>query len=104
MIYLLEKYCDMHEHYVVDAVYEVNGDVDAEYTKFMLAKAEEYGCVVNPHWLNLMNYADHHPNLSAAEYKEKERFWNKMLKMYTKQVYIEKFMRGQKLEFKTIYG
>lgn len=104
MIYILEKYCDLSEHYVVDSVWDVPcKDVKESYNLFMRAKADEMRIVVNEHWLNIMNRKDHHPHLSSEEYKQKEKEWNKILRRWNIKRYINDVLKGYKLEFETLY-
>ena len=37
----------------------------------MKEKAHEINIVINPHWLNIMNWKDHNNHLSIEEYREK---------------------------------
>lgn len=106
MIYLVEKYCDMAEHFIVDSVWEIGCEnVEQSYLSFMIDKAEKhFDIVVNPHYLNIMNRKDHHPNLSAQEYKSREKAWRKYLVNWNMERYIEEVLEGVKLKFETLHS
>lgn len=103
MIYIVEKYSDMTEHHEIDSVWEVDADdVEERYKKWMIDFATDVRkIVINPHWLNMMNHKDHHPHLSAEEYKQKEKSWEKFLNSRTIEWYIKEKLKGKRLNYKT---
>lgn len=105
MIYLVEKYCDMAEHFIVDSVWEISSDkVEQDYQSFMRGEATGFNIVINPHYLNIMNHKDHHPKLSAKEYKAAEKSWNKHLKKWPIERYIKEILGGVELKFETLHS
>lgn len=106
MIYIVEKYCDIAEHYTVNSIWEVDcEDVGAKYREYILDFAQkEAKIVINTHWLNIMNHKDHHPHLSVKEYKQKEKSWKNFLNSKPIEWYIKEHLKGTKLEFKTLNG
>ena len=66
-----------------------------------LAK-EGYNLVVNPHWLNVMDYELHNSHLNKSDYNRSKKDWNKLLKTYNISNFILEELGGKELEFKTI--
>jgi hypothetical protein len=102
MIYIIEK-SDEDLDTFIHSVWEVdNLDVDNEYKRFMLKKANPMGITINPHWLNIMNHKDHHSDLSEKEYKMKSKAWDKVRGEWPIEKFLEEVLGGNKLEFKRL--
>lgn len=83
-------------------VWDVKAD-DPErlYKEFMINKSEkEFGIYINPHWLNIMNHENHHPELTELEYIEKSKLWKKHLRQWNIDKFISEILKGNKLNFK----
>lgn len=76
-------------------------DVEKEYKKKMLSLAESLGLVINPHWYNLMNRENHHPQMSAVEYTKACKLWNRMLKESSMCNFLS--VVGVEIGFKEVY-
>lgn len=103
MIHIIKKYSEISEHYEIDSVWDVDcEDAEEDYKAKMINFAEkDFNIVINPHWLNIMSHKEHHPILSAKEYKRKEKEWGKFLGIYTIEWHIGVGLKGKRLEFKT---
>lgn len=87
----------------VKNVWNVNSEnVLESYLKFMQEKAKELNIVINPSWLNVMNYKDHNTHLSFLEYTKKEKKWCKIKRMWNVDKYIHEVLKGYKEKYKTI--
>ena len=82
-------------------VWEVNSNnPEQDYKDFIIRFAQNnFQIEINPHWLNIMNHKDHHPNLSEAEYKEKVNQWGEFLRRWTIENYLEKILHANKIEY-----
>ena len=69
-----------------------------KYKQFMLDSAKKQNIVINPHWLNGMNYEDHNTHLTREDYIHKLKIWNKYLRNWTFDTFISQICRGIKLE------
>ena len=104
MIYITYRNSTFDDGSIVNNIWELSSDdVEESYKLFMAQKAEESGIVHNPHWLNIMNRENYHPDLTQEEYKQKEKAWNKVLKQWRIDRYIEEVLKGRKLEYKQIH-
>jgi len=77
-------------------------DVEQRYIEFMREKAREINIVINPHWLNIMNWKDHNNHLSIEEYREKERQWAKIRRQWNVDKFISEVLRGWKERFRNL--
>lgn len=104
MIYITEEYCHLSEGRSINKVWQVDSNsVEEDYKAFMLQEAEKhFEIVINPHWLNIMNHKNHHPHLSSADYKSREKAWKKYLNTWPVEKYIEEILEGVQLEYKTL--
>lgn len=104
MIHIIEKYCDMTEHHEVESVWEVDcEDVEKNYKAWMTEFAKDVRKItINPHWLNIMSHKEYHSNLTVDEYRQKEKSWEKFLKMRPIEWYIKNELKGKRLNYKTI--
>lgn len=81
MIYVREKYDSYMDYRYIENVYEIdNDDIEEEYKQHIQSLADNIGVIINPHWLNLMNWTNHHPHLTKTEYNRLHKQWNKILK------------------------
>ena len=72
MIYVTYRNSYLGGRKVVKNIWNVDcEDVEQRYIEFMKEKAREINIVINPHWLNIMNWKDHNNHLSIEEYREK---------------------------------
>lgn len=100
MIYI--TYCNspLSGNQVVKNVWSVNtSDVCEKYIEFMHKKAKEIGVVINPRWLNMMNWQDHNNHLSIGEYTNKEQQWGKILRQWNIDKFISEVLKGKKERF-----
>ena len=108
MIYILEEpydETDYYSRYVPSQVFEVEDGIDVEqqYKDYIQTLAKEgYNLVVNPHWLNVMDYELHNSHLTKSDYNRNKKAWNKLLKVYNISNFILEELGGKELEFKTI--
>lgn len=96
MIYLTYKY-DIGSFFP-NKLYEIvpEMDISKAYKEFMVKKAyEEFNLIINPEWLNPMDYFNYHEpdkKLTESEYKTNRNRWKKkVLKEWT----IEHFIQTQ---------
>ena len=76
MIYVTYRNSYLGGRKVVKNIWSVDcEDVEQRYIEFMREKAHEINIVINPHWLNIMNWKDHNNHLSIEEYREKTKAW-----------------------------
>lgn len=103
MIYITNKNGFLGEGLVVKNVWSVNcDDVEQKYIDFIHEKAKEINIVINPHWLNVMNWEDHHKYLSIEEYKFKEKQWQKIRRQWNIDKFIAEVLKGRKERFVNI--
>lgn len=103
MIYITIE--DDHDDtgYSVSNVYEIDSDnVVEEYKLFILEQAKEMNIVINPYWLNIMNYQDHNNHLSKSEYNRKSKEWPKLRNTHTIDNYIRKQLSKKPMPYKII--
>lgn len=77
-------------------------NVEEKYIEFMHEKAKEINVVINPHWLNSMNWQDHNNHLSIAEYVNKEKEWNKIKKQWNIDKFISEILKGTKEHYQSV--
>jgi hypothetical protein len=88
---------------VVNNIWNVDyEDVEQRYIEFMRERAHEINIVINPHWLNIMNWKDHNDHLSIEEYREKEQQWAKIRRQWNVDKFISEVLRGRKERFRNL--
>lgn len=103
MIYIKTHYDSLCEDTSVVGVYQVGcKDVEEKYKSFMLEKAKDLNLVVNPHWLNAMDYTNNNPHLSKEEYEAKCKQWKKILRQWNVSKYICEVLKGVKLDYQIL--
>lgn len=100
MIYITNEYCENSDSTHILNVWEVEQkNVEELYKEFMLSKAKDLNIVINPHWLMIMNYFDHHSHLKREEYSKLSKEWNEFKDVYTIDKFISDELKGKKLNF-----
>lgn len=103
MIYVTYRNSYLGERKVVKNIWNVDyEDVEQRYIEFMKEKAHEINIVINPHWLNIMNWKDHNNHLSIEEYREKEQQWAKIRRQWNVDKFISEVLRGWKERFRNL--
>ena len=99
MIYLVREHNDFMEHKVVTSVWDVDHqDAERAYKEYMLGEAEEINLVINPHWLNVMDYINNNSHLDFDDYLAKKSFFQK----FRERNPIDKFLEnigGRRLKY-----
>ena len=103
MIYITNTHTgEWEDHYKsINFLWEIEGnpDVDSLYREFIMNKAKELDITINPKWLNIMNFENHHPHLSKNKYKQLDKQWSKILKKFTIDAFIKDELKGKTLDF-----
>ena len=100
MIYVTYQNSYFDRRKVVKNIWNVDyEDVEQRYIEFMKEKAHEINIVINPHWLNIMNWKDHNNHLSIEEYRKKEQQWAKIRRQWNVDKFISEVLRGWKERF-----
>ena len=103
MIYITYENSYFDNRRTVKNVWDVGCDNVGElYIEFMKKKAAELNIVINPHWLNIMNWQDHNKHLSIGEYRNKEQQWAKIRRQWNVDKFISEVLRGRKERFKNL--
>jgi hypothetical protein len=103
MIYITNEYSEFLESTSIFNVWEVEQDnVEELYKEFMISKSLILNIVINEHWLNIMDYKNHHTHLGINDYKKVKKEWNKFLELYTIDKFILDELNGKKLEYISI--
>lgn len=103
MIYIRTKYDQLCEDTSIIGVYQVYSDnVEKEYLKFMLQKANELNLVVNTRWLMVMNYELHNSHLTKTEYNRKSKEWVKIRRQWNIAKFICECLNGYKLDYTVV--
>ena len=103
MIYISYRNSNFDNSLSINNVWEVNcNNVQEKYIEFMHEKAKEINVVINPHWLNIMNWQDHNNHLSIGEYGNKEKQWNKIKRQWNVDRFISEILKGRKRHYETI--
>ncbi len=103
MIYVTYRNLYLGGRKVVKNLWNVDcEDVEQRYIEFMREKAREINIVINPHWLNIMNWKDHNNHLSIEEYREKEQQWAKIRRQWNVDKFISEVLRGWKERFRNL--
>lgn len=50
-----------------------------------------------------MSYEDHHNLLKRKDYNKRKKDWNKFLKEYSFDKFLEEIIDAKKLEFRSVY-
>lgn len=103
MIYISYRNSNFDNSLTINNVWEVNcNNVQEKYIAFMHEKAKEINVVINPYWLNIMNWQDHNNHLSIGEYGNKEKQWNKIKRQWNVDRFIFEILKGRKQYYETI--
>lgn len=103
MIYITHRNSNFSEGLAINNVWNVNyQNVEERYIDFMRVKAKEIDVVINPHWLNLMNWQDHNNHLSIGEYGNKEKQWNKIKRQWNIDKFISEILKGTKENYREV--
>lgn len=105
MIYITYTQDEFISGHSVKNVWEtIIDDAEDSYKRFIAQNAKDrFHIVINPHWLNIMNYKDYHNLLEIDDYNKKRKEWNKFLKEYSFDKYLEEIVNAKKLEFRSVY-
>ena len=104
MIYITYRNSNFDNSLSVNNVWEVScNNVQEKYIEFMHEKAKEINVVINPHWLNIMNWQDHNNHLSIGEYGNKEKQWNKIRRQWNIDKFISEILHGRKQNFNELH-
>jgi len=97
MIYITYRNSNFDETSQVNNVWSVKCDnVEEKYIEFMHEKAKEINVIINPHWLNIMNWQDYNNHLSIGEYGNKEQQWSKIKRQWNIDKFISEILKGYK--------
>lgn len=103
MIYITYINSIANNGLMVNNVWRVNcNNVQEKYIEFMHEKAKEINVVINPHWLNIMNWQDHNNHLTIGEYSDKEKQWKKILRQWNIDNFISEVLKGRKERYENI--
>lgn len=103
MMYVTYRNSYFDRRKVVNNIWNVDyEDVEQRYIEFMRERAHEINIVINPHWLNIMNWKDHNDHLSIEEYREKEQQWAKIRRQWNVDKFISEVLRGRKERFRNL--
>lgn len=103
MMYVTYRNSCFDRRKVVNNIWNVDyEDVEQRYIEFMMERAHEINIVINPHWLNIMNWKDHNDHLSIEEYREKEQQWAKIRRQWNVDKFISEVLRGRKERFRNL--
>lgn len=103
MIYITYKNSYFDNSRTVKNVWDVGCDnVEELYIEFMKKKAAELDIVINPRWLNIMNWQDHNRHLSIGEYRNKKKQWAKIMRQWNVDKFISEVLRGRKERFRNL--
>ena len=103
MIYITYRNSNFDNSLTVNNVREVNcNNVQEKYIEFMHEKAKEINIVINPNWLDIMNWQDHNNHLSIGEYGNKEKQWNKIKRQWNVDKFISEILKGRKQHYENM--
>lgn len=104
MIYIIQKQDQFDPETYISEVYESDmEDAEQLYRDFMIELASEIGCVINEHWLNIMNHENHHPEMSKEQHREKAKQWNLTLKSIPFTVFLKQHCGGKQVEYTKVF-
>lgn len=104
MIYVTFRNSMFDDGQLINNIWEVKeNNVPQLYIDFIHEKAKEINIVINPHWLNLMNWQDHNNHLSIGEYGNKEKQWNKIRRQWNIDKFISEILHGRKQNFNELH-
>ena len=84
-------------------VFDINlssEELESKYKDFLLEKAKKLELIVNPYWLNVMDYDLYHQDMDYDKYIKNNKSWEKYLRKWTISYFIVRFDYGVSLEFK----
>lgn len=101
MIYIVKKYCEIAESYIIDRLWEVNcNNVGEKYRNFMLDKAQELNISINPEYLNVVDNS----HLTLEEFAKKQKQWKKIRRQWNINKFIHEILNGTKVKYEELYG
>ncbi len=93
-------YIVLNDELTISNVFEhEKEDLKEQYRNYMLDNAKEIGLIINPHWLNAMNFEDYHAHLASKEYSDLCKKWRKFSKKNTFGYFLEHIIKAEKKEF-----
>jgi len=103
MIYITYKSSNLDNTLIINNVWRVNSiNVEEKYIEFMHEKAKEINVVINPYWLNIMNWQDQNNHLSIGEYGNKEKQWGKIKRQWNIDKFISEILKGTKVLYRSL--
>ena len=85
MLYVLKnKDGELHSIWSSDCL-----DLEFKYKGFIKEQAVNRNIEINPNWLSIMNYDDWHTHLDRDDYRFQSKEWNKFLKVWTFEKFLE---------------
>jgi hypothetical protein len=103
MIYITYRNSNFDNTLTINNVWNVNyQNVEERYIEFMHEKAKEINVVINPHFLNIMNWQDHNNHLTIREYGNKEKQWNKIKRQWNIDKFISEILKGYKEHYRSV--
>ena len=103
MIYVTYSNSDFNNELSISNIWNVDcNNVEEKYIDFMHKKAKEINVVINPHWLNIMNWQDHNNHLSIGEYGNKVKQWNRLKRTWNIDKFIYEILKGNKENYRDI--
>ena len=103
MIYITYRNSNFDNSTTVHNVWSVEcKDVEEKYIDFMHDKAKEINVIINPHWLNIMNWQDHNNHFSIGEYSNKEKQWIKIQRQWNIDKFICERLKGTKEYYRNV--
>ena len=104
MIYITFRRSIIDDSQTINNVWDVNYvNVEELYKEFMIDKSESMNIIINPHWLNIMNYDDHNSHISIDAYKTKSKTWSKILRQWNIDKFISEILKGRKQSYTEIH-
>jgi len=101
MIYITQKFQDEFHH--IHNVWEVDCDnIQELYIQHMTEEASRMDLVINPYWLNPMDYLIHNSHLSKSDFNKKSKQWREFRRNFTIDHFIKDVFQGVKHEYKVI--
>jgi hypothetical protein len=103
MIYITHRDSFFEDGLAIKNVWNVKSkNVEEDYISFMHEKAKEINVIINPHWLTIMNWQNHHNHLSIGEYGNKVKQWKKIKRQWNIDKYISEVLKGTKEHYREV--
>lgn len=105
MITITYQPSEVYEPSRINNIWKTEMDNPEElYKKHMIYYARNsLNLIINPHWLNAMDFKNNNSHLEEKEYKSSVKSYNKYKSIMTFDKYIKAVLCGEKLEFKESY-